>query len=41
MYIHAHDNRLQYNLPCAPLLCFTQEICVQDDARVLYSSAAS
>ena len=36
MYIHAHDNRLQYNLPCAPLLCFTQEICVMDDARVLY-----
>ena len=36
MYIHAHDNRLQYNLPCAPLLCFTTEICVTDDARVLY-----
>ena len=36
MYIHAHDNRLQYNAPCAPLLCCTKEICVMDDARILY-----
>ena len=36
MYVHAYDNRLEFNLPFAPMLCLTQEICVVDNARVVY-----
>ena len=36
LYAKAFDNRLEYNLPCAPFYCITTEICLVDQIYVSY-----